>query len=265
MALRPAAIPLLVRVLLAPAIVVPASGTLAQDRALDSRTVMMAKDHYEKGRKLAAGQRFAEAEKEFLEAARIFPEFADAYVELGHLAMGRKDYSGGLARYQRAEEALASLQGIKRLQAVERLRRIQESIDLLREQIADLSRSQRAADAGKIQQAEVRLERLQHELTTAQPPEEIPRPPELPFFIGTALMNLERFDEAVASFRRAIAQRPAYGEAHNNLAVIHYYRKEYPDAWREVHAAERAGIVVNSQFREELKVMAAEPPETGDR
>jgi len=231
----------------------------AQQASYDLHKFMIARSHYTKAMKLLADNKPGEGEAELLEAVKVFPQLAEAYVELGNLSMSRKEFREGLERYLKARDALSELQGIKRLQEVERQRQIQESIDLLNEQISDLSRSQRASDQGKIQQATVRLEKLQQEKTNAQPPTESPFTPEVHFLVGTAQMKLELFEEAAKEFRAALVLRPNFGEAHNNLAVVLYYRRDYPACWEHLRAAEQAGVRVDPQFKEELAAVFPEP------
>lgn len=250
----------LFRVLMLPVVAwVVTSLTPAQQVSYDPHKFMMARSHYTKAMKLLAENKLGEGEAELLEAVKTFPQLAEGYVELGNLSMNRGEFREGLERYLKARDALAELQGIKRQQEVERQRRLQESIDLLNERISDLSRSQSAADQGKIQQAMVRLEKLQQERSNAQPPTETPFTPEIHFLVGTAHMKLEQFEEAAKEFREALALRPNFGEAHNNLAVVLYYRRDYPACWEHLRAAEQAGVRVDPQFKEELTAVFPEP------
>ncbi|MCI0655678.1 MAG: hypothetical protein L0170_01230 [Acidobacteria bacterium] len=230
-----------------------------QQVSYDPHKFMIARSHYTKAMKLLADNKLSEGEGELLEAVKTFPQLAEGYIELGNLSMRRGEFREGLERYQKASKALSELQGIKRLQEVERQRQLQESIDLLNERISDLSRSQRTSDQGKIQQAMVRLEKLQQERTNAQPTMESPFTPEVHFLVGTALMKLERFEEAGKEFQSALALRPSFGEAHNNLAVVLYYRRDYPACWAHLRAAEQAGVRVDPRFKEELSAVFPEP------
>jgi len=232
---------------------------LAQEASYDPHRFMLARSHYEKGLKLLARDRESDGEQELLEAVKVFPLLAEAYLELGHLSMKKGDFTQGLERYQHARDALAGWQGMKRLQEAERQRRLQESMDILQERIEDLQRSQRPNDIGKVQQEMVRLEKHKQEKINDQPSEGTPFTPEVHFFIGTALMKLERFEDATREFQQALTLRPRFGEAHNNLAVICLYRKDYAASWEHVHAAEEVGVRVNPQFREELAALLPEP------
>jgi len=232
----------------------------AQDASYDPHQLMLARAHYTKAMKLIGDEKKDDGERELLEAVKIFPELVEGYVELGNLSMERKEFRQGLDRYLRARDALAGLQGIKRLQEVERQRRIQESIDLLNEQIAQLSRSEQPSNQGRIQEATVRLEKLQQEKTNAQPTTASPFTPEVLFLVGTAYMKLEQFEEAAKQLQDALVLRPKFAEAHNNLAVVLYYRKDYPGCWSHLRAAQALGIRVDPEFVAELDATFPEPP-----
>jgi len=236
------------------------SPAAAPEEAVDSQKLMLARTHLDKGMKLLEKGSPEEAEVEFLEATRAFPDLADAYIQLGHLSMRRKDYSQGLDRYLQARTALTNLQGIARRQEVERSRRLQDAMDVLREQIDQLRVSQNPADQSEVNLKMAQMDKLRQEQTKLRAPDVLLIPAELPFLIGTARMNLEDYDAAIEDYREALALRSGYGEAHNNLAVIYFYRKDYPLAWEHLRAAEKAGIRINPQFREELSAAAPEPP-----
>lgn len=231
----------------------------SQQVSYDPHKFMLARSHYTKAMQLLADNKLGEGEAELLEAVKTFPQLAEGFVELGNLSMRRGEYREGLERYLKARDALSALQGIKRQQEAERQRQLQESIDLLNERISDLSRSQRSSDQGKIQQAMVHLEKLQQEKTNAQPSIESPFTPEVHFLVGTAQMKLEQFEEAAKEFQNALTLRPNFGEAHNNLAVVLYYRRDYPACWEHLRAAERAGVRVDPLFKEELTAVFPEP------
>lgn len=220
---------------------------------------MLARTHYEKGMKRIARGDEAGGEQEILRAVEAFPDLPEAHIQLGNLSMKRKNFLEALERYDRARQAFVNLHGMSRERTIERRRRLQESIDLLQERIDDLRRSQAPGDQRLVDQETLRLDKLRQELLKTQPEDTDPVPPEVFFLLGTARMNLERFDEAIRDFEAALSRRSAYGEAHNNLAVIYLYRKDYPRAWKHVHAAELAGVRVNPQFRAELSALLQEP------
>src|SRR5512147_2640094 len=74
--------------LLAPVVTLPAPA----GGPPETHQIMLARTHFEKGMKLLGVGSEKEGEAELLESIKVSPDFADAYVELGNLAMRRKDY-----------------------------------------------------------------------------------------------------------------------------------------------------------------------------
>lgn len=236
-----------------------AAPALGRPDPYDPHRLMLAKSHFDKGMKLLSETKEEAAEREFTEAVKLFPELVEAHIQLGNLSMRHRNFSQALERYLKARQSLADLQGMRHAQEMERLRRLQENIDLVKERIDDLRASPRASDAGKVQQEMVRLEKLERERTHSQPSAETPFNPQIHFLVGNALMKLERYDEARAELTQALVLRPDFGEAHNNLAVLCFYKREYDECWEHVHSAEAAGVRVDPLFRAELAALAPEP------
>ncbi len=59
-------------------------------------------------------------------------------------------------------------------------------------------------------------------------------------------------DEAISRYLKALAARPNYGAAHNNLAVAYYRRKDYARATKHLALAEAAGYEPAEPFRRVL-------------
>jgi tetratricopeptide (TPR) repeat protein len=60
-------------------------------------------------------------------------------------------------------------------------------------------------------------------------------------------------EEAFSSFQRALEINPRYGEAHYNLAVLSFEKKEYPQAVQHCDQALKFGVIVDPKFLEKLK------------
>src|SRR5437867_4093735 len=87
----------------------------ADEEAYDPHKIMLAKGRFEKGMKLLEEGKEAEGKMELDEALKLFPDYADAEIQLGNLSMRHRSYSDGLAHYLQAEAALSHLQGMARL------------------------------------------------------------------------------------------------------------------------------------------------------
>jgi len=73
-------------------------------------------------------------------------------------------------------------------------------------------------------------------------------------------LELDKPDEAIAAYRRAIAIRADYGQAHNNLAVALYRKKDYWGAWKHLQEAEKCGYAPAESFKRVLSKKLFEKP-----
>lgn len=83
--------------------------------------------------------------------------------------------------------------------------------------------------------------------------------PEARYNMAVCLANEGRLDESISEYREAIRLRPDYAEAHNNLAVALYYRRDFPESWKEVHLAQQFGYAPNPDFLALLSTSMPEP------
>lgn len=78
------------------------------------------------------------------------------------------------------------------------------------------------------------------------------------YTLGGIYAQREDLDRAIGHYRAAVEIAPAYGNAHRNLAVALYFRKDYAGAWKEIRLARRSGAVIDPEF---IKALSAEMPE----
>jgi Flp pilus assembly protein TadD len=78
-------------------------------------------------------------------------------------------------------------------------------------------------------------------------------PAELSLGLGSAHFRIGQWGPAEQNYRAALAVDGKMGAAHNNLAVIYMLRGRLHEAERELKAAEKAGFLVSSQFKQDLK------------
>jgi len=71
--------------------------------------------------------------------------------------------------------------------------------------------------------------------------------------LGDLYCQNDQLDKALASYRSAVALDPDDGVMHNNLAVVHFLRKEYAQALEQVQEAERLRFAVSPDFKQELQ------------
>lgn len=73
------------------------------------------------------------------------------------------------------------------------------------------------------------------------------------FSRGVAYTQVEKNDEAIAQFTNAIDLEPRYVEAYLSRALAYFAKKEYENAWNDVHKAEALGGKVDPKFLEGLR------------
>ena len=88
-------------------------------------------------------------------------------------------------------------------------------------------------------------------------------PAEFSLALGSAYLRSGRMDDAAKAYGEAIKVNPKMGEAHNNLAFVHFRAGRLDEAAAELKAAEKAGFAVNPRFKDDVekarKAAAAKP------
>ena len=77
--------------------------------------------------------------------------------------------------------------------------------------------------------------------------------------LGAALTRRGRMDEAAREFSEALRLDPNRPEPHYNLAGIYYFRGDYAAAWAEVRAYQDLGGKMEPQFIAALSERMKEP------
>jgi len=240
--------------------VLPARATEA-----NARTIQQASALCRKGAKaLQAGDK-AEASARFEKALSVLPDFPDAHVGLGHVAMSEGNFEGALNSYQRARNGYLSFGSMLQSLREENFRETQRRMGQIRDQIDSLGHASTNARTDPRTEAEITrsLTALQDELRrleAVEPPKEnagADPPAEVWFYIGNAQFKLEKYDEARASWETSAKLNPGFPMIHNNLAVIYWKAGRFNDAQRELATAERLGFPVNPKMKEDLAKASA--------
>lgn len=90
--------------------------------------------------------------------------------------------------------------------------------------------------------------------------EGLSEPPELAFALGNASFLTGSLDGAEREFRRALRERPGWGDAHLNLAVALLALGRLDEAQAEAALAKQAGTPVPPRFAEEIRKRRRAPP-----
>jgi tetratricopeptide (TPR) repeat protein len=213
------------------------------------------------------------AREAFERALKSVPDFPDAVIGLGHVAMKERRFGDALELFRSAEAGYKSMSSATVQFEADRYARSRDELQELRTQLAQLdveamqSQSRFAANNpsgptdGQIErmrnQARARIQQLE----SMEPPNSSAvreAPAEVFFFQGNALFNLKRTPEAIAVWEESLRRNPKQPLVQNNLAVAYWMTGRLDDATRAVQRAETLGFKVNPSFRADLdKAVAA--------
>ena len=216
--------------------------------------------HIGMGNLLSAQGKHQEAIERYREALRIRPDFAVAHNNLG-LALGRV----GMTR-----EALDEFDEAVRLKpdyldahynlarALARQGRLDEAVEQY-EKVLEIN--PKNADArcnlGNTLAAQGKTSGAIDEFTKSL--EIKPNNAMAHNNLGNALASSGRLDEALEHFTEAIRLKPDYANAHFNVALVYFCQNDCAGAWREVHEGERYGGHAAPAFRKALSEKMPEP------
>jgi tetratricopeptide (TPR) repeat protein len=207
---------------------------------------------YRVGMELLSHEQFEKAADQFTRAISRDPLLTRAHYGAGQAYMGLRRYASAAKAYSDCLEAFRALHGlqISHRFEVEQLR--DDEMRELRETIRALTQ---AGQSLRAVQAEGRLRDLERQRTTLEGPYQPPAAVLLA--LGSALYRGGNSEEAMAQWEAAVASDPRLGEAHNNLAVVYMQAGRLVEADRELKLAEKSGLRVNPQFKEDLKKASA--------
>ena len=242
MALRPL-------VLLAAVLTTAATGLLDAQQIADERSRREAVQFYRNGRELLLGEKFERAAAEFTKAVKKDPLFTLAHYQLGQASMNLQRYASAIQAFRGALDSSRSLYQLSETHAfeVERLRD-----DEMRELKDTIRRMQQQGGMQlRVVQLQQRLDTLANQRLSLRQP--YTPPAEVLLSLGSAQFKNGDRVAAETQWKAAIEVNPKLGEAHNNLAVIYMQTGRYAEAEAELEAAERNGVRINPQFRDDLK------------
>ena len=200
----------------------------------------------------------------FEKALKVIPSFPDAHMGMGHVAMGERRFEDALREYSLAREEFVEFSdGLFDLRLLH-YQQTQEEIGKIHDEIMNLQKlayTKPIGSANLIERKILELEEEIHQLEMIKPPEvdAARQPPgEVHFYIGNALFNLNRPDEALTSWETCARMSPRFSLVYNNLAVAYWKRGRVDLAIDSLERAERLGLAVNPRFKADLQSTRAE-------
>ncbi len=191
---------------------------------------------------------------EFRKSVEIDPVFALGHYGVGRALMGLKRYTEAIGAYARCRDLYLAENGKLFSNQLDAQQLRKDSIDQIREQIRLYS------TAPQTPQTVESLRQLQLQLHVVEQNQDLGKnislevaiPPFVLLALGSAYFRAERFLDAEREYRNALATKPDYGEAHNNLAIVYLYMRRPAEALNHLLQAEKAGYLVNPQLKDDV-------------
>ena len=167
--------------------------------------------------------------------------------------MSMKEYPKAVIAFKGARTAFlegVALDATDRVKADHRrdeeIRELQDSVRSVRGQATRLAQSGQQPE-NMILKLESRIKELETYKFTGGGILEVPA--EFSLALGSAYFRTGALADAQREHEAALAVRPKFGEAHNNLAVVYMLQGNLAEADVQVKAAEKAGFHVNPQLK----------------
>lgn len=247
----------------------------AADAASDKqeRQIRQAMAEAERGMSALGKGNLKKARESFDRSLAALPDYPEARLGLGHLAMREKRFAEALEEFQAAEAGYSSMSAITTRMESARYSRSRDELQSLREQLSKLDSqamqtkppqagtTARDATESQVERDRTQLQSRIRTLEAMTPPSTAGKagaPAEVFFFEGNALFDLKRTPEAIAMWEKARERNPKLPLVENNLAVAYWMTGRLDEAREAVTRAEALGFQVNPNFKADLeKALAA--------
>ncbi len=212
-----------------------------------------------KGQALLVKGKLDKAADKLREALEVMPEHADAHYLLGEILYRQKDFAAAQGRAETAVKnfrLISGLETIVRQIHLDRIRDQRQSLDATRTALeGQLAQARTSGERSSIQSQLNELNATIGALQTKmnEPVADFNREPaEYHALWGNARFRLRDFDGALEQYRLAVEINPRCGDAWNNLANIHFIRREHAAALECLEKAESSGARINPEFKAAL-------------
>lgn len=228
-----------------------AESAAAAEKQLSTRKLHEAVTHCRSGDEALRAGELSRASEQFEKALAIVPEFPEAYMGLGHIALVRRDYAAALGAYTRARDAYARIGQQIFDHQLQQKGQAGLEIQSRRDDIVNLTK---ILQGGAALESRVRdIEREINYFDRLDVPREDKRaepPANVFFFRGNALFHLDRVDEAVVDWEEASRRAPEFGPVYNNLALAYWRLGNRAEAQAALARAEALGVAVHPELKD---------------
>ncbi len=221
---------------------------------LTERDQHAASQHFRRGMESLLGEKYDVAETEFKAAVAIDPLYDAAFYGLGQVYMATKRYPDALKAYLESREAFKKATAAEMLAGTESDRRLRDQIQALKDNERNMTRlaAQSPVAQQTIDQVREQIQQLESRKSRRSNTPPPPVPAGLSMAIGSAYFRLNDLANAEREYKAAVETKPAFGEAHSNLAVVYLVTGRATEAETEVKTAEKAGFRVNPKLKDDI-------------
>jgi len=238
-------------------LVIAGVGPAAEDD-LSSMELRRAAGLTVKGEKHLKAGSLEKALELFDRAVDIAPGYPDAHLGVGHVAMRYGRFEEALDAYKRAWDGYLMMSDAVIGSQRENYDHAQEQLAGLRRRLAVLEQQEAAlanVGGGWVRREIARVEReinMRENVHAPGAADQAEVPARIHFFLGNALWNLGREDEAMEAWRTCVREEPGFPFVYNNLAVGYLKNGRIDEARGAVARAEDLGLEVNPGLKDEL-------------
>ena len=215
-----------------------------------------ASDHFRSGMSALAAEQYQKAEAEFQNAVLIDPLYDAAFYGLGQVYMATKRYDEAVRAYVRSRDAFKASLAADKFDAAAADRRLRDQLQASRDygrQLQRMSPTQEPSLSAAIERNREEQRQLESRLSRSKGAAPLPVPAGLSMALGSAYFRMDDIESAEREYLEAVKVDPAFGEAHNNLAVLYMLSGRLDQADREVTLAEESGFKVNPRLKDDIK------------
>lgn len=215
-----------------------------------------ASDHFKSGMSALAAEQYEKAEAEFQNAVLIDPLFDAAFYGLGQVYMATKRYDRAVRAYLSSRDAFKASLAADKFDGEAADRRLRDQLQASKDygrQLQRMSQTQSPGLHAAIERNREEQRQLESRLGRSKGAAPLPVPAGLSMALGSAYYRVGDLENAEREYLEAAKVDPAFGEAHNNLAVLYMLTGRLDQAELEVSLAEKAGFKVNPRLKDDLK------------
>jgi len=215
-----------------------------------------ASDHFRSGMLALASEQYDKAEAEFQNAVAIDPLYDAAFYGLGQVYMATRRYDKAVRAYLSSREAFNASLAADKSDAAAADRRLRDQLQASKDygrQLQRMSPTQTPSLTAAIERNREEQRQLEARLDRSKGAAPLPVPAGLSMALGSAYYRTGDVESAEREYLEALKVDPAFGEAHNNLAVIYMLSGRLAQAEKEISLAEKAGFKVNPLLKDDLK------------